>query len=137
MIVVDASVAAKWFLPEAGSDEATQLLSGTDKLIAPDLIRVEVAAAITRRVRLGELLEDEAMPICHAWLKALSDGVITLTPVEDDLAEAIKLALEIKHPLQDCLYLAVAIRLKAVLITSDPKFIERSSALYPLVRRLD
>jgi predicted nucleic acid-binding protein len=38
MIVVDASVAAKWFLPETGSEEATQLLSGANKLIAPDLI---------------------------------------------------------------------------------------------------
>jgi predicted nucleic acid-binding protein len=136
MIVVDASVAAKWFLPEVGSEEATQLLSGTDKLIAPDLIRVEVAAAITRRVRLGELPGEEAMQICNAWLKALADGVVALTAQEDDLTEAIKLALELKHPLQDCIYLAVAMRLKATLITSDPKFIERSSALYPLVRAL-
>jgi len=90
MIVVDASVAVKWFLPEAGSEEATQLLTGTDKLIAPDLVRVEVAAAITRRVRLGELPENEAIQICHDWLKALSEGVITLTASEDDLAEAIK-----------------------------------------------
>jgi predicted nucleic acid-binding protein len=136
MIVVDASVAVKWFLPETGSEEVTLLLSGTNKLIAPDLIRVEVAAAITRRVRLGELPEDEAMPICDAWLKALSDGVVTLTAAQDDLTEAIKLAMEIKHPLQDCLYLAVAMRLKAVLVTSDPVFVKRCSTFYPLVRML-
>jgi predicted nucleic acid-binding protein len=79
VIVIDASMAAKGFLPEAGSEEAPRLLTSADKLIAPDLIRVEVATAMTRRVRLGELPENEAMQICHDWLKALSDGVITLT----------------------------------------------------------
>jgi predicted nucleic acid-binding protein len=43
MIVVDASVAAKWFLPELDSCEAERLRS----------LLVEVAAAISRR-NLGE-----------------------------------------------------------------------------------
>ena len=51
MIVIDASVAAKWFLPEIGSDEAVKLQEGTAELIGPELIRMEVAGAITRRVR--------------------------------------------------------------------------------------
>jgi predicted nucleic acid-binding protein len=45
LIVVDASVAAKWFLPEADSEAAGRLLTGRRKLLAPDLIRIEVAAA--------------------------------------------------------------------------------------------
>jgi predicted nucleic acid-binding protein len=48
MIVVDASVAAKWFLPEKGSSAALALQEGPSQLAAPDLIRMEVAAAITK-----------------------------------------------------------------------------------------
>jgi len=49
MIVVDASVAVKWFFPEAGTAEAQQVLASGDRLAAPALIRVEVAAAIARK----------------------------------------------------------------------------------------
>src|SRR5262249_17520559 len=51
MIVLDASVAAKAYLEEPGSDEAIALLTGRENLLAPELIRVEVAAALLRRVR--------------------------------------------------------------------------------------
>jgi predicted nucleic acid-binding protein len=54
MIVVDANVAAKWYLPELGSEAALELMDGASPLFAPDLIRLEVLAAITRCVRTGE-----------------------------------------------------------------------------------
>lgn len=53
MIVLDASVAVKAYLEEAGSDEATAVLACDQKLLAPELIGVEVCAAICRRVRRG------------------------------------------------------------------------------------
>ena len=43
MIVLDASVAAKTYLEEAGAEAATELLAGPVKLLAPELIRLEVA----------------------------------------------------------------------------------------------
>ena len=46
MIVIDANVAAKWLLPEPGSEAAVALQEGPQQLFAPDLIRLEVAAAI-------------------------------------------------------------------------------------------
>jgi predicted nucleic acid-binding protein len=92
MIVVDASVAVKWFFPEQGSDAAQAVLLGADKLMAPALIRVEVAAAITRKVRLSELLSQEAEAACDLWFRALSTGVVTLSPDQDDLPAAVTLA---------------------------------------------
>ncbi len=47
--VVDASVVVKWFVAEAGSQRALQLLSESNRLIAPDLVIVEVATALSRR----------------------------------------------------------------------------------------
>lgn len=136
MIVVDASVAVKWFLPEADSEQAEALLRGSDKIAAPELARVEVASAITRRVRLGELSAPLAAAACSAWQRALATGVVTLSPNEADLSWAIALAIELKHPLQDCLYLAAAARQQAPLVTGDLHFLKKARAIYPDIRAL-
>ncbi len=41
-LVVDASVALKWFVAEDGSTRAAALLAGPELLVAPDLIEDEV-----------------------------------------------------------------------------------------------
>lgn len=134
MIVVDASVAVKWFLPEADSEQAAALLQSEGKLFAPELIRVEVASAITRRVRVGELAVPYALAACTAWDQALAAGVVTLSGNEIDLPRAIDIATDLKHPLQDCLYLACAERLDVPLVTGDVKFREKAVPIYPNVR---
>ena len=136
MIVVDASVAVKWYLPEADYEQAAALLRGSDKIAAPELARVEVTSAITRRVRLGELSASLAVAACAAWHRALASGVVTLSPNEADLSRAIAFAIELKHPLQDCLYLAAAARQQAPLVTGDLRFLEKARAIYPHIRAL-
>jgi len=136
VIVVDASVAAKWFLAEEGSLHANTLLRSTDKLVAPDLIRIEVHAAITRRFRTGELPEETVRHSSQRWFKMIGEGVIAFLSSEADEQAAIDLALQLKHPFQDCLYLALAQRLQAPLVTADPKFLGRAAKLYPQVRSL-
>ena len=136
MIVVDASVAVKWFIDEPGTNAAEAVLSGSETLIAPALIRVEVAAAITRKVRLGEIEVREAEEACRLWIAALSSGVPILSPDEDNIVSAIELAIQIRHPLQDCLYLALARRVDGTLLTADPKFTERALGCYARVKCL-
>ena len=46
MIVVDANVAAKWYLPEIGTEAALELMGGPNRLFAPDLIRIEVLGSL-------------------------------------------------------------------------------------------
>jgi predicted nucleic acid-binding protein len=52
-LVIDASVALKWFIDEDGSDRAAALLDGKELLIAPDLIVAEVCNAGWKAVRAG------------------------------------------------------------------------------------
>lgn len=137
MTVVDASVAVKWFFPERGYRAAQELLTKDGELVAPALIRVEVFAAITRKVRLGEIAQDQARAACDLWRGALQKRVLELASDEDHLPLAVDLALMIGHPLQDCLYLAVAQREKGVLLTADPKFHARARAIYDAVQLLD
>ena len=65
MIVVDASLAVKWFLTEAGSDAASAVLAMRARsLAAPDLIIVEVAAALVRRANMDKREADEMRISC-------------------------------------------------------------------------
>ena len=130
MIVVDANVAAKWYIPEPGTEASLELMDSPSRLIAPDLIRVEVLAAITRRHRTGEATPDETTSRCRNWLRHLHAGAVTLLPEGDLLDDALGLTISIRHNLQDCLYLAAARRFDADLITADSKFRQCASPLY-------
>ncbi len=126
MIVVDANVAAKWYLPEVGTDAALELMEGPSRLIAPELVRLEVLAAISRCVRTGEAGLEETKKRCGDWLRHLRTGAITLISEGELLDAALTLSLEIKHNLQDCLYLAAARHADATLITADRTFRNRA-----------
>ena len=59
-LVVDAGVAVKWLVAEEGSDAADRLLANDDDLYAPRLMASEVANALWRKVRLGEIERGQA-----------------------------------------------------------------------------
>jgi predicted nucleic acid-binding protein len=136
MIVIDASVAVKWLLPEPGDAAAQELLASEERLVAPSLIRTEVAAALARRARFREIEPRDAETAMGLWLQTLRDGVIGVVADEADLVPALRLAVELSHPLQDCLYLALAERLGAPLVTADKKFVAKARASHTLVRVL-
>jgi predicted nucleic acid-binding protein len=137
MIVVDASVVVKWFIPEVGSVAARALLSSSHELIAPELARVEVASALIRRGIRQEMTGADVGRTLHVWFRALADGQIVLLPNADDIEAAAKLALELQHPLPDCLYLALAERLGVPLITADRVLARRAKPQAELVELLE
>lgn len=137
MILIDASVAAKWLLPEAGSEAALDLIAGRELLFAPVLIRIEVLAAITRCARVGIATTGESLQRCEKWLHYLDEGTISLVPEGALLQDAVELALKAKHTLQDCLYLAAARSLEARLVTADRAFVERAKKVYSRVELLE
>lgn len=91
--------------PRAGSQAAQSFLMDSDQLSAPALVRIEVYAAITRKVRLGEIAPEGALKACELWAGAIEKGVLALVADEDVIPAAIDVALKLAHPLQDCLYL--------------------------------
>jgi predicted nucleic acid-binding protein len=137
MIVVDASVIVKWFIPEVGAAPAKALLSAADELVAPELARIEVAAALIRKAIRHEISGADVERTLRAWFRAVADGQIFMLPNADDLEAAAKLALELQHRLPDCLYLAAAERLGAALITADRAFARRAARRSNLVQILE
>ena len=71
-LVVDASVAAKWFLPEVHSDDALRLLDTPSRLLVPDLLYPEVGNTLWKRVGKKELSVEQAVEIIEALMHCLS-----------------------------------------------------------------
>jgi len=134
--VVDASVAAKWFLAEQDSTDALALLNSGRQLLGPHLLAIEVNAAITRRHRNGLLSDALAIEALADAAAVLDTASVRLERDALLLPRGAEIALAIRHPLQDCLYIACAERNGADLITADPKLIARASAQFPFVRAL-
>jgi predicted nucleic acid-binding protein len=130
MIVVDASVAAKCFIPEEGTETAIAIITGVERMIAPELICVEVSNAICRRAIEGKMATNKALSSCEKWREKIQTGVITLIPNIQVLSAAEKLAIEIKHPIQDCIYLALAISEQSRFVTADDKFKRKLAGRY-------
>lgn len=119
-MIVDASVAVKWLVEEEDSDIARALLGRVD-LIAPTLIHAEVANAIWKKRRRGELSDDPE-------LAALPDMLASVLQTMDEtpmIGLALAIALELGHPIYDCIYLAVAETLDQELVTADDRFRKR------------
>jgi predicted nucleic acid-binding protein len=115
VIVIDASVAAMWFLDEADSDNARQLLVRSHDLVAPDLLRLEVASVLLRAIRRKDLgLRD-----CEQALATVLPGAIRVVPAEGYATDALRLASRHGGALDDAIYVALAQAIRAPLITGD------------------
>ena len=117
-LVVDASVAVKWVVREAGNDAARALFDRPDPLIAPDWLLIEAASTFWKKVKASELLEIHA----ERHLGELPDYFSRLYPSHELAIDALKLSFRLKHPTYDCLYLALALRESVPLVTADRKF---------------
>lgn len=126
-VVPDASVAVKWLLEEAGSDRAREWLRTAGAICAPELLRVEAAAAIARRFRTGSIGEDDAKERLASCFSLLSERRVRYVSDRSLLEEAARIAVQIRHNLQDCMYIACASRVDAVLVTADTTLLERAA----------
>jgi predicted nucleic acid-binding protein len=138
MIVVDASLAAKWLIEEPDSPAAHAFLRRfSGEMSAPDLIGVEVCGAIVRRANMGEINYDGAIAGLAAWRDVVETGSIKqVSGTPERLGAAVELALSIGHPLKDCLYLALAIELGCELATCDRPLVDNAQSIYPKLRHL-
>lgn len=120
-LVVDASVAAKWLIEEEGSDAALALLARDEPLIAPTLIVSEVSNVLWKRCRAGSLSRGEA----DAALWALSCYFAELVHDRDLIKASFHMAVDLDHPVYDCLYVALAAARDCRLVTADARLLAR------------
>jgi predicted nucleic acid-binding protein len=116
-LVVDASVVAKWYLPEVHSQQAFLLLENTFQLFAPDLLFSEIGNLLWKRVIRQELSQDKGLEI----LAALELVPLQIWESRTLMPLAFDIACRTQRTLYDSLYLALAASTKSLLVTADHK----------------
>ncbi len=117
--VVDASVAVKWLVTEAFSDQAARLLDKELTLIAPELLFAEATNALWAMCRRGDITKAdfaEAVGVLKAAPVAVPFSMRQLA------ASAARLAVDLDHPTYDCFYLALAVQEQHPVVTADQRF---------------
>jgi len=135
LVVVDASVAVKWYVPERGSDHASGLLARGLRLLAPDLLLTEFGNTLWKKTRRGELSPREAQHVVTAFASA---PPIVLRPSVPLLTAAFEIATRFGRSVYDALYLALAVAEDCFLVTADDRLVDslHRTTLRPYVRRL-
>lgn len=118
-IVIDASVAVKWLIPESDSMIAMQLLDRSYELHAPRLLVSEVTNDLWRIARSGSLEGFDA----HRLVAEVEGMSLKWKDDEAICVEALRIALDLGLPAYDCMYLALAIRIGGSVVTADKRFV--------------
>lgn len=119
-IIIDASVAIKWVVPEAGTDAALALRAEYE-LSAPELIVPEIANILWKKFQRGELQSGEA----EIAAELLEKSGIRLISMQNLLGKATSLAMFLSHPAYDCVYLAAAIEADIPFVTADTRLLRK------------
>jgi predicted nucleic acid-binding protein len=134
-LVVDASVAVKWYVPEVGSTEAAALLEQGNQLSAPSLLAAEMGNILWKKVRRNELAVDDARTIIATFSTACP---LTLQPDLRYLPVALDIAAAYDRTVYDSLYLALAAASGGQMITADERLVNAltGTELEPIVTLL-
>lgn len=117
-LVVDASVAIKWLVPEEEWFAARRIYE--DHLLsAPELIFAECANVLWKKQRKGEITEKES----NAAAEQLLAASIEISSVRRLMLPAVELSISLDHPAYDCFYLALALIEERRLVTADKRLL--------------
>ncbi len=115
MIVVDASVAYKWFAAEKLHSQALMLLQAQPRLCAPELVMAEICSLAWRNVQRGIISAEQA--------RMIAEKIPSYLPRyyrdHELMARAFELALIFDLSVYDCLYLACIEQADGVLVTTS------------------
>lgn len=121
-LVLDASVALKIFVDEDGHQFARRL-AGQCRFVAPESLLGETANALWKHERYGNISPDNARKAIESLARHTN-----LIPVTALIGKALTLAIDLGHPVYDCIYLAAALQLGHPIVTADRRFLERLDA---------
>lgn len=125
-IVVDASVAIKWFIPEIHAHFASRLLNNQLQLLAPDLIFAEAGNILWKKVRLQEI----SVEIGQDILNDFQQLPFQISESETLIDLAWHIATQYQRTFYDSLYLALAQSEQCLLVTADQKFFNALQATH-------
>lgn len=100
------------------SDIAREISISTDRLVAPRLIKTELANALVTKTKQGTLNLRQASD----HFRRISFLLPELIDIDDMIQPAFQSACLLRHPIYDLIYLETARRVDARLVTADRRF---------------
>jgi predicted nucleic acid-binding protein len=119
-VVVDASIAVKWFVPEELSAAARRLLAAEYELLAPDLLWAELGNALWKKHRRRELDQRTAGRLLRDFSRVPIEFHRTIRWA----GAALELAMRHGVTVYDALYLALAAGHGCRVLTADRRLRE-------------
>jgi predicted nucleic acid-binding protein len=116
IIVPDACVGVKWFVPEPDSVAARRLLDRRFSLHVPSYFYTEVASVLQRKVAVDRTLTEAEGFAAFQLLRAVPATVYATSPL---LENAFRLGVRYRRPVYDGLYLILADSLRGRVVTAD------------------
>ncbi|MBI1896880.1 MAG: type II toxin-antitoxin system VapC family toxin [Acidobacteria bacterium] len=133
--VLDASVAAKWFLPPAGETLVPQSLSilqdyasGRTELLVPDLFWAEFGNILWKAVRAGRMSRASA----EEAIATLARQSLSTSPSLLVLVDAFGVAATFQRSVYDCTYIALAVATGRRLLTADERLANALASRFPI-----
>ena len=125
--VLDASAAIRVIIGDPVASQWRDQLKKAPLVLAPELMLSEVANTLWKLQRGGNLngLDPQTL------LADARDLVDQIEPDRHLQVEALALACHLDHPVYDCLYLALARREAAQLLTADQRLEKLASKVLP------
>lgn len=120
-LVVDASVALKWYVTEADSDLADEILRRPINIHAPELLKADLANGLWKN-RRKNLIGDEQSRLAIA---NVARAVSNWHACDRFLAEALRLGVTMNHPIYDFIYLGLARELNVPCVTADRRLLDK------------
>lgn len=117
-VVVDASIALKWFVPESLREEAMDILRAEEHIAAPDLLIPELAGLVLEKIKRNEITSLQAETI----LSGLQSSGLNLIPAAGIFSRAVEIARTLDLSVYRCFYVAAAEQLDTTFVTADLKF---------------
>lgn len=134
LLVLDASVAAKW-LVWAGEPLETEALSllelrnqGQFEFIVPDLFWPEIGSILCKAVLRSRCTEEDA----RRSIQELRNYDFVVAPSEVLMESAFVIARRYNRSFYDGIYVALAISRQATLVTADEKLANATAAYLPV-----
>jgi len=126
-LVLDASAVVRIIEGTPQAAAMGEALAAADLVLAPELMLTEVANALWRLQRAGQLEEADVQ-------QRFERAVALVDHIEPDRtlqAEALALATHLDHPVYDCLYLVLARREVAALLSADQRLLKLAARVLP------
>ncbi len=125
-VIPDTNIVVKGFLDEEDSHSAKSLMYSPVQMIAPDLMLAEFFNAVWKKLRLGDITSAQAKKAIAEFRKELRGGLLELKSAPFELfLRAFEMAKILRHPVYDCIFLALAEVTGGVVVTADAQFFRR------------